>query len=211
MRMKNVPDADFLIFDLGNVIIDLDYNRAFELIASQVPTWHQSSLNEFYRTGFQQAFEKGEIDSLTFRNEVRAYFGETWEDKKVDELWNSILGKIPQKRLELLKNLKEHYQLAVLSNTNAIHIDAVYQMLKTDHQMDRFEPLFDKIFYSHEMGLAKPSTEIYEKMLAELGAKADRVIFFDDLEANVKGAASVGIQAVHVTGPNVIFDFFGNV
>lgn len=211
MRMKNVPDADFLIFDLGNVIIDLDYNRAFELIASQVPTWHQSSLNEFYRTGFQQAFEKGEIDSLTFRNEVRAYFGETWEDKKVDELWNSILGKIPQKRLELLKNLKEYYQLAVLSNTNAIHIDAVYQMLKTDHQMDRFEPLFDKIFYSHEMGLAKPSTEIYEKMLAELGAKADRVIFFDDLEANVKGAASVGIQAVHVTGPNVIFDFFGNV
>ncbi len=211
MRMKNVPDADFLIFDLGNVIIDLDYNRAFELIVSQVPTWHQSSLNEFFRTGFQQAFEKGEIDSLTFRNEVRAYFGETWEDKKVDELWNSILGKIPQKRLELLKNLKEHYQLAVLSNTNAIHIDAVYQMLKTDHQMDRFEPLFDKIFYSHEMGLAKPSTEIYEKMLAELGAKADRVIFFDDLEANVKGAASVGIQAVHVTGPNVIFDFFGNV
>ncbi len=209
--MKNLPDADFLIFDLGNVIIDLDYPRALDLISSGLPAGQQFRVNEFYRTGFQLAYERGEIDSATFRNEVRTYFGEPWEDRKVDELWNSILGKIPQKRLELIKNLKEHYQLGVLSNTNAIHIDAVYQILKTDHKMDRFEPLFDRIFYSHEMGLAKPSPEIYEAMLAQLGAKADRVIFFDDLEANVKGAASVGIRAVHVTGPDVIFDFFGNV
>jgi putative hydrolase of the HAD superfamily len=61
------------------------------------------------------------------------------------------------------------------------------------------------------MGQAKPSPEIYEQMLAELGTTADRVIFFDDLEANVKGAASVGIRAIQVTGPNVIFDFFGHV
>ena len=61
------------------------------------------------------------------------------------------------------------------------------------------------------MGLAKPSQEIYYKMLEELGTSANRVVFFDDLEANVRGAASVGIQAVHVTGPNVIFDFFRHV
>ena len=48
-------------------------------------------------------------------------------------------------------------------------------------------------------------------MLAELNTQADRVIFFDDLEANVLGAASVGIKAVQVTGPNVIFDFFADV
>lgn len=209
--MKNAPDADFLIFDLGNVIIDLDYNRAFDLIKSEVPAIYHAKVDEFYLTDFHKAYEKGEIDSPAFRNEVRAYFGQGWNDKKVDELWNSILGKIPQKRLELISKLRKNYQLAVLSNTNAIHIDAVYELLKTDHQMDRFEPLFDRIFYSHEMGLAKPSAEIYEAMLAELGAKADRVIFFDDLEANVKGAASVGIKAVQVTGPTVIFDFFGHV
>src|SRR5690606_30545798 len=150
-------------------------------------------------------------DSAAFRDAVRSYFEQAWDDPKVDELWNSILGKIPTKRLELITKLKEDYQLAVLSNTNAMHMDAVYDMLKTDHRIDRFEPLFDRIFYSHEMGLSKPSAEIYEMMLAELGTTADRVIFFDDLEANVKGAASIGINAVHVTGPNVIFDFFGHV
>jgi epoxide hydrolase-like predicted phosphatase len=209
--MKNAPDADFVVFDLGNVIIDLNYDGAFDMIRSQVPTSHHEKIDRFYLTDFHKAYEKGTIDSAAFRDAVRDYFEQTWEDSKVDELWNSILGKIPTKRVELLTNLKENYKLAVLSNTNAIHIDAVYGMLKSDHRMDHFEPLFDRIFYSHEMGLAKPSTEIYERMLAELGTTADRVIFFDDLQANVEGAASVGIHAIQVTGPNVIFDFFGHV
>ena len=209
--MKNTPDADFLIFDLGNVIIDLDYQRAFKLIKSLLPAPVHTKVDQFYLTDFHKAYEKGEIDSAVFRDEVRTYFGQAWDDSKVDELWNSILGEIPKKRLDLLTRLKERYQLAVLSNTNAIHIDAVYSILEKGHGISRFEPLFDRIFYSHEMGLAKPSVEIYERMLAELGTKADRVIFFDDLEANVQGAASIGIKSIQVTGPNVIFDFFGHV
>lgn len=209
--MKNAPDADFLIFDLGNVIIDLEYHRAFELIKSQVPLALHSKVDAFYLTDFHKAYEKGQIDSPTFRSEVNSYFGQSWDDRLVDQLWNSMLGKIPKKRLDLLRTLRADYQLAILSNTNAIHIDAVYEILKRDHGLESFDPLFDRIFYSHEMGLAKPSTEIYETMLGELGTSADRVIFFDDLDANVKGAASVGIQAIQVTSPHVIFDFFGDV
>lgn len=209
--MKNAINADFLIFDLGNVIIDIDYHRSLNLIKSLLPNSFELKVDSFYITDFHKAYEKGEIDSQTFRDEVRNYFEQDWDDQKVDELWNSLLGKIPKERLDLVANLKKSYQVGVLSNTNQIHIDAVHEMLKTDYGMERFEPLFDRVFYSHEMGLAKPSAEIYHKMLKELGTSADRVVFFDDLEANVKGAASVGIHAVHVTGPNVIFDFFRNV
>jgi glucose-1-phosphatase len=211
LRMKNAIDADFLIFDLGNVIIDIDYHRSFKLLKSLLSNSFDFKVDSFYTTDFHQAYEKGEIDSPTFRNEVRNYFQQNWDDQKVDELWNSLLGKIPRERLDLISKLKQSYQVGVLSNTNEIHIDAVYKMLERDFGMKRFEPLFDRVFYSHEMGLAKPSAEIYQKMLQDLDTSADRVVFFDDLEANVKGAASVGIQAVHVTGPNVIFDFFGYV
>lgn len=209
--MKNAIDADFLIFDLGNVIIDIDYQRSLNLIKSMLPSSFELKVNSFYATDFHKAYEKGLIDSPTFRNEVRNYFEQEWDDQKVDELWNSLLGRIPKERLELVSKLKQSYQVGVLSNTNEIHIDAVHGMLETDFGMKRFEPLFDRVFYSHEMGLAKPSKEIYDTMLNELETSADRVVFFDDLEANVKGAASVGIQAVHVTGPNVIFDFFRHV
>jgi glucose-1-phosphatase len=209
--MKNAPNADFFIFDLGNVIIDIDYHRSLNLIKTLVPQYFHSRVDAFYSTDFHKAYEKGLIDSPAFRDEVRSYFEQNWDDSKVDELWNSLLGKIPGERLDLVSKLKQNYQVGVLSNTNEIHIEAVNKMLKSDFGVERFDTLFDWVFYSHEMGMAKPSPEIYLQMLAELGAAAERVVFFDDLEANVKGAASVGIQAVHVTGPNVLFDFFGNV
>jgi putative hydrolase of the HAD superfamily len=209
--MKNAPDADFLIFDLGNVIIDIDYHRSLGLIKNQLPEYLHSKVDGFYLTDFHKAYEKGQLDSPAFRNAVREYFEQNWDDRKVDELWNSLLGKIPGERLELVSKLRKNYQVGVLSNTNQIHIEAVYELLRMDHGLESFDPVFDRIFYSHEMGLAKPSPEIYTQMLSELGTTADRVIFFDDLEANVRGAASVGIRSVQVTGPNVIFDYFNHV
>lgn len=209
--MKNVLDADFLIFDLGNVIIDLDYNRAFELFKQIVPFPLHSRVDGFYLTDFHKDYECGRLDSDAFRREVNAYFGLNLEDHKIDHLWNSLLGKIPKERLGLIAKLRENYQVGLLSNTNLIHIHAVNKMLKEEHGLDNFDPIFDWVFLSYEMGLAKPSPEIYEKMLMDLGTSGDRVLFFDDLEANVKGAAAVGIQAVHVTGPTVLFDYFRHV
>ncbi len=209
--MKNASDADFLIFDLGNVIIDIDYQRAMQLITQELSPEHHERVNSFYLTDFHKEYEVGKIDSPTFREEVRAYFQQDWSDEKVDLLWNNLLLKIPEKRLKLISELREKFQVGVLSNTNAIHIQAVNQILQDDHGLENFDPIFDWVFFSHEMGLAKPHPEIYEKMLLELGTSGDRVIFFDDLLANVEGAKAVGIQAVHVTGPEVIFDFFGNV
>jgi putative hydrolase of the HAD superfamily len=111
----------------------------------------------------------------------------------------------------MVRKLKTQYQVGILSNTNEIHIEAVYAQLQAQHRMDNFDSLFDWVFYSHEMGLAKPSQDIYQKLLLELGTTANRVLFFDDLQANVAGAASVGIQAIQVMGPHTLIDFFGNV
>jgi len=211
LRMKKAIDADFLIFDLGNVIIDIDYQRSLNLIKSMVPASLDEKVDFFYATDFHKAYEKGLIDSKKFRDEVRVYFEQDWSDAEVDYLWNSLLGKIPAERLELVSKLKQSYRVGVLSNTNEIHIQAVYELLKSDFGMDRFEPLFDHVYYSHEMGLAKPSEAIYTAMLDNLDTTADRVVFFDDLEANVIGAKSVGIHAIQVTGPMVLFDFFRHV
>lgn len=209
--MKNIPDADFLIFDLGNVIIDIDYQKAIQHIKQEIPTELHDRLDGFYLADFHKDYERGLISSKKFRKKVRKYFEQEWEDEKVDELWNSLLLKIPSERLELISKLRENYQIGVLSNTNFIHIQAVNRILREDHGLDNFAPIFDWVFLSHEMGLAKPSPQIYEKMLVDLGTSGDRVIFFDDLIANVEGAEAVGIQAVHVTGPEVIFDYFKDV
>lgn len=211
LRMKNLSDVDFLIFDLGNVIIDIDYHHTLSLIKSRVADQLHTRVDQFYVTDFHKAYEKGWIDSPTFRNEVRSYFEQNWTDAEVDELWNSLLGKIPPYRLDLVKKLRQTHQVGVLSNTNEIHIEGVYDLLKKEFQEESFDPFFDRIFYSHEMGLAKPDAAIYEKMVAELGTTPERVLFFDDLLANVEGARKVGIHAVQVTGPQVLLDFFSHV
>jgi len=210
-RMKKTLDADFLIFDLGNVIIDIDYHGSINRIKEELPELIHPKVDTFYLTDFHKEYEKGLIDSSQFRNEVRTYFQADWEDQKVDFLWNSLLGKIPTERLELVKKLRSIYQVGVLSNTNLIHILGVNEILKADHGLENFDPIFDWVFLSHEMGLAKPSPEIFERLVQELHTTPERIIFFDDLAANVKGAHDYGIQAVHVTGPEVIFDFFKDV
>ncbi len=209
--MKKTPDVDFLIFDLGNVIVDIDYQRALDLIRAELPIQFHEKVDQFYLTDFHLAYEKGQIDSNTFRSEVNQYFEQDWEDEKVDKLWNNLLGKIPGERLDLVKRVREFYQVGVLSNTNIVHIHGVNDILQRDHGIKNFDPIFDWVFFSHEMGLSKPQPEIYEKMLSDLKTTPERVMFFDDLDANVKGAESVGIQAVHVTGPHVIFDYLGHV
>ena len=209
--MKNWPDVDFVIFDLGNVLIDIDYSRAMNLMKEALPTVLHHRVDTCYAAEFHKAYERGEIDSSSFRNAFRDYFEQSWSDAEVDYLWNSLLGELPAYRLDLVRRLKSKYQVGILSNTNEIHVDAVHALLQAEHGMPNFYPLFDRVFYSQEMGLAKPSAAIYQQLLLDLDTLPSRVLFFDDLLANVEGAAAVGIQAVQVTGPNTIFDFFGDV
>jgi len=209
--MKNRPNVDFVIFDLGNVLIDIDYHHSMALMKLALPASLHDKVDNCYSAEFHKDYEKGELTSAEFRQEFRSYFHTNWSDAEVDYYWNSLLGTIPDYRLEMVRKLKTQYQVGILSNTNEIHIEAVYAQLQAQHGMDNFDSLFDWVFYSHEIGLAKPSQDIYQKLLLELGTTANRVLFFDDLQANVAGAASVGIQAIQVMGPHTLIDFFGNV
>ena len=209
--MKNWPDVDFVIFDLGNVLIDIDYQQAMNLMKSALPISMHEKVDTCYAAEFHKAYEKGQLSSAEFRQEFRHYFQTNWSDAEVDYYWNSLLGSIPASRFDLVRQLKDQYQVGILSNTNEIHIEAVYAQLQAEHSLVNFDSIFDWVFYSHEMGLAKPNQDIYQQLLLELGTTANRVLFFDDLKANVEGAASIGIQAVQVTGPTTIFDFFADV
>ena len=209
--MKNSLEVDFVIFDLGNVIIDIFYPETLDYIKSKVAPTHQEKVATFYQTDFHKDYEKGLITSIAFRDQVRAYFEEDWSDEFVDFLWNYLLGKIPSDRLKLVEELKKKYQVGILSNTNEIHINAVNEILNRDHDIESLDRIFDHIYFSHHMNLAKPDSLIYQKMIADLNTTPERELFFDDLKNNVDGAKSLGIQAYQVTSPQVIFDFFKNV
>lgn len=66
-----------------------------------------------------------------------------------------------------------------------------------------FDTLFDAVVISGEVGLRKPDRGIYELMCRELGVPAQECVFVDDIGANIRAAADVGMCGVHHTDTDV--------
>jgi putative hydrolase of the HAD superfamily len=209
--MKKLENIDFLIFDLGNVIIDIDYSFSINELKKILPEAKYTLTDKFFPSTFHKEYEKGLISSSQFRNEVRNLYQEDWTDAQVDHVWNSLLKDIPYERIELLKKLGRDFGTAVLSNTNEIHIEKFDELLLDQTGEKSIFDLCDRTFLSHEMGLAKPDEAIYKAVLNEINVSPERVLFFDDLLANLEGAKRVGIQTYQITHPKALIQFFENV
>lgn len=197
-----------IIFDLGGVILNLSVESTLRKF-SELSDHPVDKVIEMYHSRPEfLAYEKGEITNDEFRESLKNIFGLTSTDLELDVCWNAMLGDIPRERIELLRELRSKYKTYLLSNTNAIHLDFFSGMVKKAHGIESLDPLFHKAYYSHLMKMRKPDPAIYEYVLNENGLKAEETIFLDDNQANLKGAASVGIQTFHVTHPDTIFSLF---
>ena len=207
--MKIPKEVDFFIFDLGNVIIDIDYDFSINELKKILPEHKHDLTAQFFPSQFHKDYEKGEISSEEFRNEVRRLYNEDWTDSQIDHVWNSLLRTIPQERIDLVHRLKFQYGTGILSNTNAIHIEKMAEILQDQNGESSVYSLCQAVFLSHEMGLAKPDLAIYEAVLDEIKIPGKNVLFFDDLAANVEGAKKAGMQSYQITHPRGLVEFFG--
>jgi len=197
-----------IIFDLGGVILNLSVDSTLRKF-SELSGLPVDEVIEMYHARPEfLAYEKGEITNDEFRQSLKKIFGLKSLDTELDVSWNAMLGDIPKERVELLRELKSKYKTYLLSNTNAIHLDHFTGIVQKAHGLESLDPLFHKAYYSHLMKMRKPDPGIYEYVLKENGLKAEETIFLDDNLANLKGAASVGIQTFHVSHPDTIFSLF---
>ncbi len=208
--MKRESTLKNLIFDLGDVIIPIDLTapvRNFAMLANMPEDdvraiWKQHDIWNRYETGL--------VDDDAFREHVRQLLGNRdWADEVIDTAWNSVLLDLPVERVERIKELAPNYRLFLLSNTSPIHIRQVNQLLVNLNQ-PTLEDLFERVFYSYDIRMAKPSSAIYEHVLTEAGLVPEDTAFFDDNAANIQAAAGLGIQAVHVQPPMSILDYLKN-
>ena len=185
-----------IIFDLGGVLVDLDFKAAINGLQQAGFTNVKEQLLAFDRNGIFQKFELGEITTDEFRTAIRENSTVTLTDEEVDNLWNLMLLEIPREKLELILELRSKYMVYLLSNTNAIHWDYVCKNA-FNYRGFRMEDYFEETFLSFEMHLAKPDKAIFEKVLSEANLLPEETLFIDDSEANCKAAQEVGIHAHH--------------
>ena len=190
---KNIKN---IVFDLGGVLVDLDFKSAINGLQKAGFANVKEQLQAFDREGIFQKFELGEMTAEEFRSAIRENSTVTLTDEEVDALWNLMLLEIPREKLELILDLRGKYMVYLLSNTNSIHWDYVCKNA-FNYRGFRVEDYFEETFLSFEMHLAKPDKAIFEKMLEDANLLAEETLFIDDSEANCKAAAEVGIRAHH--------------
>lgn len=202
------PQIKNIIFDLGDVIIPINppltalaFARLTGLTMEQVQILFRE------HQVFQQ-YETGLVDDKGFRDHLRQILNnKEWADEVIDEAWNTLLLEFPIERLERIQELRGKYRLFLLSNTSAIHIKEVNRKLKELTGIPQLNELFEKVYYSYEIKIMKPSPDIYQYVLNDAGLVAEETIFLDDNADNIRSAAELGIQAVHVQPPLTILDY----
>lgn len=201
-RIKNI------IFDLGDVILNIDVPLASLSFAKLSGREQAEIISLFKEKDLFRQFETGTLDESGFRSYIRELLtNPEWEDEIIDTAWNSLLLDIPVERVELLKKLRGKYKLFLLSNTSSIHITQVNKILEEATGVKKLDELFDKVYLSYEMGLMKPDPKIYQDVLDEQGLAAGETLFLDDNADNIAGAATLGIQTIHVCKPTTILEY----
>ena len=205
--MKNSKIKN-IIFDLGDVILNIDVPVASKSFAELSGREQAEILELFSQNTLFRQFETGELDEAGFRNYVRQILDfSDLSDEAIDTAWNSLLLDLPPERVELLQKLAKNYRLFLLSNTSSIHITQVNKILEASTGVEKLEDLFETVFLSYEMGLMKPDPKIYQKVLEQAGLEAEETLFLDDNLANIEAASKLGIDTIHVRKPVTILEY----
>lgn len=180
-----------LIFDFGDVFINLNKDATFNAL-------QKFGLTSFSDQMFKinEQYEIGKINTEDFLHFYKSVFPNVSE-KHLIGAWNSILLDFPSYRLDFLKKLSEEkkYQLLLLSNTNELHINWV----KTNISLyEEFKNCFDSFYLSHEIGLRKPNTSIFEFVLLENMLQTNECLFIDDTLEHINTAKKLGIHTWHL-------------
>jgi putative hydrolase of the HAD superfamily len=201
-------DLEAIIFDLGGVIIDIDFNLTLKELEKY--TTHQFGEGEYLtKHPIFYEFETGKIGEITFFTEIRKIFGLNATLIELEQAWNALLLNIPQKRVDVLRKLQKELPTFILSNTNPTHLEEVENILRKQTDAKTLKNLVKKPYYSFEVGKAKPETAIYEMLIKENHLNPEKTLFIDDSLRNLEGAKKIGLQTLHIT-PFVedICDFF---
>lgn len=198
-----------IIFDLGGVLLDLDFMAAMEKFRKLGADIHPSDFRHALEHPLFLEFEKGEVPAAVFRIRIRELLhGVNLSDREIDEAWCSILGSVPPGKVELLKKLAMHYRLFLFSNTNAIHIEHFCNLFEKEYRFP-FESLFEKSFYSHILQARKPEEAAFEKVIALAGVLPGETLFVDDFRPNVDGGARLGLRGYHYIAGTDLCQVFG--
>jgi putative hydrolase of the HAD superfamily len=182
--------AELLLFDLGGVLVNYTGFAEIGALISEAVT--PEELQERWRACGAERFETGMITPHEFAEALGSVLAFNVPPEVFLEQFEFWSIGFYDGAVELLAELRKHYRLAALSNSNELHWRRNEAVGVTQQ--------FEAAFSSHDLHMRKPDRAIYEEALRRLDVPAANVVFFDDLQMNVDAALEVGMQAHRVIG-----------
>ncbi len=182
---------DFVLFDLGGVLIELGGVGALQELAGVIgddEVWFRWLASPWVRR-----FERGECSAAEFATGFVSEWGlDITPERFLDIFRRWPIGPYPG-TTELLRETQRSVPIGCLSNTNALH---------WDYQFSHWPELglFDLRFLSFELGMVKPDEAIFRAVADQLPVGRDRVLYLDDVAINSDAARAFGFRAAHVRG-----------
>ena len=184
--------ADALLFDLGRVVLDIDFSKALSCWAAHADCAASDIAARFVRDDAYRRHEMGAMSDADYFESLRASLGIGISDAQLLEGWNAIFaGEVPG-IAPLLTRAAGQTPLYAFSKTNRPHVEYFSKAYAgiLGH--------FRELFLSSTIGLRKPDAAAYDHVIKAIGAPAGRIVFFDDLAENIEGARASGLTAIHV-------------
>ncbi|MFM7473654.1 MAG: HAD family hydrolase [Crocinitomicaceae bacterium] len=202
----NLESIEIILFDLGGVLINIDYNATSLEMKKLGFLSFDDQYSQLAQNTLFDLMETGKISEQAFINELKTQVNPDVTPNQLVHAWNKMIGKFPQKKVDLLEKLKGR-RVAMLSNTNAIHWKKVLQEWKKVSQVE-MEEYFEKIFLSHEIGRRKPHVETFNYICQRLKVLPEKVLFIDDSPQHIKVAKEAGLRTFFYEDESSFFQLF---
>jgi glucose-1-phosphatase len=188
--MTHPPKA--LLFDLGRVIFDIDFNQAFKAWATYASCDPAQIKSRYSPDAAYKNYEMGRISDAEYFESLRGSLGINISDAQFLEGWNAIFLNEMEGIADHLAKAGKILPLYAFTNTNPMHEQ--YWRKRYAKTLSHFK----RIFVSSTIKLRKPDADAFHFVAKEIGVAPKDVLFFDDSLENVEGAHRVGMQAVQV-------------
>jgi FMN phosphatase YigB (HAD superfamily) len=183
-----------VIFDIGRVLIRIDVARAMRGMASGLSLSPDELWSAIEKDPRWKDWQEGRISARDWYLHIKQRFGGSASFGEFTEAWNLVLDPEPIHSKELFAKLSKNYRLALLSNTDPIHVAHM------EKHYD-FISYFPARIYSCAVGATKPSPIIYREALRASRVQAEEALYIDDIEDYVEVAKRLGMAGVQFRSP----------
>ena len=183
-----------IIFDIGRVLIRVDISRAMDGLASGLSLSPQELWSVIEKDPRWLDWQEGRISPRDWHVHLTKPLGISLTFEQFSEVWNRALDPNPIHSESFLENLSRNYRLALLSNTDPIH-------MSHDEARFPFFRFFPNRIYSYRVGASKPDSVIYRRALQACKVRAEEAVYIDDIAAYADAAQRLGMTGIVFQSP----------